>query len=147
MVAETISLGILSLPATVSQLGLVPGLIIMVGMGILASYNGYVIGQIKWRFPHISSMSDAGEVLLGAFGREFLGVIQLLLLIFIMASHILTFTVAFNVMTNHAICSIAFGIIATALSLILSFPRTLKNMSWLSIICECDGLIDKVASH
>jgi amino acid permease len=63
MVAETISLGILSLPATISTLGLAPGLIIMISMGILASYNGYVIGQIKWRYPHITSMSDAGEVL------------------------------------------------------------------------------------
>jgi amino acid permease len=44
MVAETISLGILSLPATISKLGLAPGLAIMIGMGILASYNGYVIG-------------------------------------------------------------------------------------------------------
>ncbi|CRG83253.1 N amino acid transport system protein [Talaromyces islandicus] len=134
MVAETISLGILSLPAAISQLGLVPGLVIMIGMGILASYNGYVIGQIKWRFPQISSMSDAGEILMGAFGREFFGIIQLLLLIFIMASHILTFTIAFNVITAHATCSIVFGIITTAISLILSVPRTLRNISWLSIV-------------
>lgn len=131
MVAETISLGILSLPATISKLGLAPGLVVMIGMGILASYNGYVIGQIKWRFPQITSMSDAGEILMGGFGREFFGLIQLLLLIFIMASHILTFTVAFNVMTTHATCSIVFGIISTALSLVLSVPRTLKNISWL----------------
>ncbi|KAJ5673776.1 hypothetical protein N7462_009215 [Penicillium macrosclerotiorum] len=112
MVSETISLGILSLPAAIAGLGLVPGLIVLIGFGILASYTGYVIGQFKWRYPHISSMADAGEMLMGRFGRELFGTAQLLFLVFIMASHILTFTVALNVITNHATCSIVFGVVA-----------------------------------
>ncbi|KAH2633794.1 hypothetical protein KXW54_003672 [Aspergillus fumigatus] len=134
MVAETISLGILSLPAAVGTVGLAPGLAILISMGILASYNGYVIGQIKLRFPHITSMSDAGEVLLGPFGRELLNAAQILLLIFIMASHILTFTVAFNVMTGHATCSIVFGVVGAVISCLLSLPRTLEKVSWLSLV-------------
>lgn len=47
MVAETISLGILSLPAAVAHLGLVPAIIILLSMGMLASYTGYVIGQVS----------------------------------------------------------------------------------------------------
>jgi hypothetical protein len=136
MVAETISLGILSLPAAVGAVGLAPGLAILISMGILASYNGYVIGQIKLRFPHISSMSDAGEVLMGPFGRELLNAAQILLLIFIMASHILTFTVAFNVITGHATCSIVFGVVGAVISCLLSLPRTLEKVSWLSLVCE-----------
>jgi amino acid permease len=53
MVAETISLGILSLPAAIAGIGLVPGLILLIGLGLLATYTGYVIGQFKWRYPHI----------------------------------------------------------------------------------------------
>lgn len=136
MVAETISLGILSLPAAIAGLGLVPGLIILLGLGFLATYTGYVIGQYKWRHPHISSMADAGEVLMGRFGRELFGTGQLLFLIFLMASHILTFTVALNSITGHATCSIVFGIVGLILSLILSLPRTLEKMSWLSLVCK-----------
>jgi amino acid permease len=55
MVAETISLGVLSLPAALSVLGIIPGLILIVFLGILASYTGYVIGQFKIRYPHVHS--------------------------------------------------------------------------------------------
>ncbi|KAJ5896233.1 Amino acid transporter transmembrane [Penicillium subrubescens] len=79
MVAETISLGILSLPAAIASLGLIPGLIVLIGLGVLAY---------------------AGEILIGRFGRELFGTGQLLFLIFIMASHILTFTVALNTITG-----------------------------------------------
>ncbi|KAA8649321.1 uncharacterized protein ATNIH1004_005222 [Aspergillus tanneri] len=133
MVAETVSLGILSLPAVVAVLGLVPAVILLLGIGLLATYTGYVIGQFRWRFPHIQSMADAGEVLLGKVGREFMGTGQLLLLLFIMASHILTFTVAMNSITNHGTCSIVFGVISMAVSCILSLPRTMTNVSYLSV--------------
>ncbi|CAI7586175.1 unnamed protein product [Penicillium bialowiezense] len=134
MVAETISLGILSLPAAIAGLGLVPGLIILIGLGLLATYTGLVIGQFKLRHPHISSMADAGEVLMGPFGRELFGTGQLLFLIFLMASHILTFTVALNSITGHGTCSIVFGVVGLVLSMILSLPRTLEKMSWLSLV-------------
>lgn len=81
-------------------------------------------------------MADAGEVLMGGFGRELFGTGQLLFLIFLMASHILTFTVALNAITGHATCSIVFGVVGLILSLLLSLPRTLEKMSWLSLVCE-----------
>lgn len=135
MVAETISLGILALPAAVAGLGLAPAIIILFGMGALASYTGFVIGQFKARYPHITGMADAGEVLMGAFGRELLGVGQMLLLIFLMASHVLTFTVALNTLTEHGTCSLVFGVISMVVSCVLSLPRTLVKMSWLSLVC------------
>lgn len=47
MIAETISLGILSLPSVLATIGMVPGVILIAGLGILATYTGYVIGQFK----------------------------------------------------------------------------------------------------
>lgn len=67
------------------------GVILIAGLGCLATYTGFVIGQFKLRYPHVHNMADAGEVMLGAVGREIFGVAQLLFLIFIMASHILAF--------------------------------------------------------
>ncbi|RMJ27929.1 hypothetical protein PHISP_01197 [Aspergillus sp. HF37] len=134
MVAETISLGILALPQAMARLGLGPGLAILLGTGAIASYTGFVIGQFKARFPHISSMADAGEVLMGRFGKELVGGGQMLFLIFLMASHVLTFTIALNVLSEHGTCSIVFGVVAMLLSCALSLPRTLEKMSWLSLV-------------
>ncbi|KAL4792198.1 transmembrane amino acid transporter protein-domain-containing protein [Aspergillus venezuelensis] len=133
MVAETISLGILSIPKAIAGLGLAPAIVILLSMGLVASYTGYVIGQFKWRYPHVVSMADAGEVLLGRFGREILFTGQMLFLIFLMASHILTFTVAMNTLTDHGTCSLVFGVVGLVVSLVFSLPRTMKNMSWLSL--------------
>ncbi|KAL3479013.1 transmembrane amino acid transporter protein-domain-containing protein [Aspergillus californicus] len=134
MVAETVSLGVLSLPAAVAGLGFVPAIIILVALGLFATYTGYVIGQFKNRYPHVTNMADAGEVLAGNWGREILGVAQMLFFVFVMASHLLTFTVAMNTITNHGTCSIVFGVVGMVVSFILCLPRTLEKMSWLSLV-------------
>jgi hypothetical protein len=56
MIAETISLGILSLPSVLAAIGLVGGLILVIGLGIIATYTGYVLGQFKLAYPHIHNM-------------------------------------------------------------------------------------------
>ncbi|OQE13288.1 hypothetical protein PENFLA_c051G03026 [Penicillium flavigenum] len=137
MIAETVSLGILSLPSAVAVLGLAPAVILIVGLGIVATYTGYVIGQFKLRYPQVHSMGDAGEVMfhpmgLARFGREFLGTAQLLFLIFVMGSHILTFSVMMDTITDHGTCSIVFGIVGLIVSFICALPRTLRKVSWLS---------------
>jgi len=133
MIAETISLGILSLPSVLASLGLVAGVVLIVGLGILATYCGYVYGQFKTRYPGVANMADAGEVLMGAWGREIFGTAQIIMMIFILASHLLTFTIAMNVITGHATCTIVWGVVGLLLFFILSLPRTLKNVSYLSI--------------
>ncbi|RAK71276.1 amino acid transporter [Aspergillus fijiensis CBS 313.89] len=135
MIAETVSLGILSLPAAVAALGIVPSVIALLGLGGMATYTGYVIGQFRWRYPHVHSMADAGEVLWGPFGRELLGGGLILLLIFVMGSHLLTFSVAMNTMTEHATCSIAFSIVGFVISLLCTLPRTMRGMTLMAIIC------------
>ena len=96
MVAETISLGILSLPKALSVLGMFPGIILLLALGAIASYTGYVIGQFKIAYPHVHSMADAGFVLGGRLGREILGFGQIMFLVLIMGSHILTFGIMMN---------------------------------------------------
>ncbi|PIG85606.1 amino acid transporter [Aspergillus arachidicola] len=133
MIAESVSLGVLSLPATLDTLGFVPALILIVGLGILALYTGYVIGQFRERHPHIHNLADAGEILMGRFGRELFGLGQILFSIFIMGSHIVTFTVMMNTITDHGTCSIVFSIVGMVICLVLSLPRTIKNMTYISI--------------
>ena len=141
MIAETISLGILSLPSVLGTIGMVGGVILLVGLGIIATYTGYVIGQFKLAYPHIHNMADAGEVLfaplgMAAIGREFFGAAQIIFLIFIMGSHVLTFTIAFNTMTGHATCTIVWSIVGLIVLFIFTLPRTLKRVSYFSIGCK-----------
>lgn len=111
------------------------GCVLIIGLGLLATYTGYTLGQFKDAYPHVHSMADAGDVLLGRFGREFMGFAQVIFLIFVMGSHLLTFTVMMNTITEHGTCTIVFGIVGMVLSLALSLPRTLKKVSYLSITC------------
>ncbi|KAG8527873.1 uncharacterized protein KY384_006789 [Bacidia gigantensis] len=134
MVAETISLGILSLPSVLAALGIVPGVILIAGLGIVATYTGYVLGQFKLTYPHVHNMADAGEILLGPVGREIFGAAQMLFLVFVMGSHVLTFSIMLNVLSNHGTCSIVFGFIGLLVSLICCLPRTLLKVSYLSIV-------------
>ncbi|KAJ5682504.1 Amino acid transporter transmembrane [Penicillium macrosclerotiorum] len=134
MVAETVSLGVLSLPAAVATMGLVPSIIVLLGLGVITTYTGYIMGQMKLRFPQITTMADAGEVIAGKFGREFVGACWIIFFIFIMASHLLTFTVAMNTITDHGTCTIVFGIVGMVISFVCSLPRTLEKMSWLSLV-------------
>ena len=101
----------------------------------------------------IHNMADAGEVLGGPIGREIGGAAQTIFLIFTMGSHVLTFTIAMNAITGHATCqsgraserrawadrcpgSIVWAVVGTAILWLLSLPRTLKNVSYLSIACK-----------
>ncbi|KAL3462647.1 transmembrane amino acid transporter protein-domain-containing protein [Aspergillus heterothallicus] len=134
MVAETISLGVLALPRAVASLGLAPALSVLLGLGAVATYTGYVIAQLKWKYPHVSSAADAGQLLFGKAGRAVFFWSNMMYLVFIMASHLLTFTVAMNTITRHATCSIIFGVVGLVISCLLAIPRTLERMTWLSFV-------------
>ena len=110
------------------------GVLVIIGLGLLTTYTGYIIGQVKCRYVHIHTMADAGAILFGRFGREILGVAQLLFFIFGMASHILTFSIMMNVLTDHSACTIGFSVIDLLLSFIFTLPRRLQDLSYLSWI-------------
>ena len=103
----------------------------------MAWYTGYVVGQFKLRYPSVHSMADAGDIIAGRVGRELLELGQLLFMIFLMASHILTFTVAMNVITEHGTCTIVFSIVSLVINVIATIPRTMNKVYWMAIVCKC----------
>ena len=150
MVAETISLGILSLPSVLSKVGLIPGIILLLGMGMFATYSGYVIYQFKIEYPWVKSMADAGEVMFAPWGntfkklgREVGGAAQTIFLIFMMGSHILTWTICFDTLTGHAVCNVVWGIVALIVFWMFDLPRTLKNMSYFSVACMYPSILKR----
>ncbi|KAJ6098495.1 hypothetical protein N7467_000030 [Penicillium canescens] len=146
MVAENISLGILSLPSAVATLGIVPAFLIILGLSAISWYTGYIMGQFKQRYPQVHSMGDAGELLLGPIGREVFYVGQLLFIIFLMASHILTFSVLLNTITNHGTCTIVFGVVGLIVSFLGALPRTAEKVFWMSTISALSILIATIVT-
>ncbi|GIJ99584.1 hypothetical protein Aspvir_001718 [Aspergillus viridinutans] len=134
MICESVSLGVLSLPAAVATLGLVPAVILIVGLGLLATYTGYNIGLFRERYPQIQNLADVGEILMGPFGRELFGLGQFLFFIFVMGSHLLTFRAMMNTITEHGTCSIVFSVVGMVISMVLSIPRTMKGLTWISFV-------------
>ena len=113
---------------------LISGIILILGLGILATYTGFVIGQFKLAYPQVHNMADAGYVMAGRWGREIFGAAQILFLVFVMGSHILTFSIMLNVLTGHGTCSIVFGFVGFIVCLICTLPRTLKRVSYMAIV-------------
>ncbi|KAM0795059.1 transmembrane amino acid transporter protein-domain-containing protein [Usnea florida] len=119
--------------SVLTSIGIVPSIILILGLGIIATYTGYVIGQFKLAYPHVHNMVDAGEVTAGRIGREVFGAGQILFLVFVMGSHILTFSIMMNTVTSHGTCTIVFSIVGMIVCLVLTLPRTQRKVSYMAI--------------
>ena len=60
MIAEIVSNGMLSLPSSLAVVGIVPGIIIIVFLGIFATYTSWLLVKFKMRHPEVHNMGDAG---------------------------------------------------------------------------------------
>ena len=115
-------------------------LLLIMGLGCLATYTAYVYGQFKLEYRHVCDMQDAGRIIGGKRFGKILGTVllvgQILVLVFIMAAHLNVFATMMNVLTKHATCSIIFSVIGLVVSFLLGLPRKLHAISYLSIVCE-----------
>ncbi|OGE58250.1 hypothetical protein PENARI_c001G11428 [Penicillium arizonense] len=100
LIVEAIALGTLSIPSSFATLGMVAGIICTVGIGLVAIYTSYVIGQVKLAYPEITNYADAGRLMGGRVGYEIVSVMLGLQLTFLTASHCLTGTIALQVVTQ-----------------------------------------------
>lgn len=142
MVAETVSLGILSLPSVIASVGLVPGIVLILFVGALATYSGLVIGQFVLKYPHVQNFGDAGEVIgrpmgCGRFLQEFFGWAQTIFQVFVMGSHLLTWTICLNTLTDSSMCTMIWAVVGLAIFFILNLPRTFKQAKWMSVASFC----------
>lgn len=134
LLVEAIALGALSIPSAFATLGMVPGVIVCIGLGFVAIYTSYVVGQVKLRYPEVSHYADGGRLLMGRFGYELVGAMFCLQLVFLVGSHCLTGAIAFNNITNDAICSVAFGFVSAIILLILAIPPSFSEVAILGYI-------------
>ncbi len=141
LIVEAIALGSLSLPSTFATLGMVAGVICTVGLGLLAIYTSYVVGQVKLKFPLIHHYPDAGKVLfgrlgpvMGRIGYELINFMLILQLLFLTGSHTLTGAIAWIDITQSNICSVIFAVVSAIILFLLAVPPSFTEMAILGYI-------------
>ncbi|RYP13929.1 hypothetical protein DL767_010521 [Monosporascus sp. MG133] len=134
LIVEAIALGSLSMPAAFATLGMVAGTLVCVGIGLVAIYTSYVVGQVKLAYPEVAHYADVGRLLMGKFGYELISVMFVLQLTFLVGSHTLTGTIAFLNITNNGACSLVFGVVSAIILLLLAIPPSFAEVAILGYI-------------
>ena len=142
LIVEAIALGSLSLPSAFAALGMVAGTICSVGLGLLAIYTSDIVGKVKIMFPDAAHYADAGRLVgqkvggkfWARFGYELVGGMFALQLILLVGSHCLTGTIAWNNITEHATCSVVFGVVSAIILLALAVPPSFAEVAILGYI-------------
>ncbi|KAI1172344.1 transmembrane amino acid transporter protein-domain-containing protein [Nemania sp. FL0916] len=134
LIVEAIALGSLGMPQAFATLGMIAGTILCVGLGVLAIYTSYVVGQVKLKYPSVQHYADAGRLMMGRFGYELLGVMFVLQLTFLVGSHTLTGSIAFLNLTDNGACSIVFGVVSAIILLLLALPPSFSEVAILGYI-------------
>lgn len=131
---EAIALGSLSLPKAFATLGMVPGVISSIGIGIVATYASYEVGAVKVKYPHVEHYGDIGRLLLGEWGFWIITVVFILSIALTVGSHTLTGIIALTNITQSDICSVIFGLVSTIILLLLAIPPTFADIAILGYI-------------
>ncbi|PYI01245.1 amino acid transporter [Aspergillus sclerotiicarbonarius CBS 121057] len=134
LIVEAIALGSLSIPSSFATLGMVAGVIMTVGLGFIAIYTSYVVGQVKLKFPEVAHYPEAGRLMFGRVGYEIVYVMLGLQLLFLTGSHCLTGTIAFINITDSGICSVIFAVVSAIILLLFAIPPSFAEMAILGYI-------------
>ncbi|EXA43637.1 hypothetical protein FOVG_08542 [Fusarium oxysporum f. sp. pisi HDV247] len=132
MMKTQIGLGILSIPSAFHALGLIPGLICLLVIGGITTWSDYIIGTFKLKHREVYGIDDAGGILFGRFGQEFLGISFALFTIFASASGILGISISFNALSMNGTCTATFVAVAAMIVFLCASIRTLGRISWLA---------------
>lgn len=131
LVLTTTQLGLatVSLPSILMALGIVPGLIAIIGFGLLSWYGGFQLLQFYRKHPHVVNIVEAAGIVGGKPFAILTGVLVLVQLLFTCSSAIVTMSIALNTISRHAICTVGFMAVASIFFYIICLPRTMKFVS------------------
>lgn len=133
MIAEIVSNGMLSLPYSLATVGMVPGLVIIVFLGVFATYTSWLLVDFKLRHPEVHTMGDAGFIMFGPIGREVLSFGTLCFAIFACGGQLLAGQVALAALSNNKLCLMLYTGIFAVPTLLCSLPRTFHGLGWISV--------------
>ena len=109
MITEIVTYGTLSLPYSLAVVGIVPGIILIVFLGVFALYTALILIKFKINHPEVHNMGDAGYILfgpLGWLGREILSAGTLLFAIFAVGGQLLAADAALGSLSDNKLCQL-----------------------------------------
>lgn len=133
MIAEIVSNGMLSLPSSLAVVGIVPGVIIILFLGIFATFTSWILIEFKLRHPQVHSMGDAGFILFGPIGREILAAGTIIFAVCATGGQLLAGQIALAELSDNKLCLMFYTGLFAIPTLIFSLPRTLDKLSWMSV--------------
>ncbi|KAL9093944.1 MAG: hypothetical protein Q9165_003867 [Trypethelium subeluteriae] len=74
MLKTQIGLGVLSIPQVFDSLGLIPGIICLLVVGVMTTWSDYIVGRFKLRHADVYGIDDVGRKLFGRIGYEIFGI-------------------------------------------------------------------------
>ncbi|GAA5917671.1 hypothetical protein JCM6882_008317 [Rhodosporidiobolus microsporus] len=137
-----IGLGVLNIPDVFHTLGLAPGIICLLVIGILTTWTDYYIGIFKLKHPQVYSVADCGDLIGGRVVRELFFAMVWLLFTCIAGSALLGISTALNAISLHATCTAVFVAVGAIVTIPIASLRTLGGIKWVGWV----GLASMVIS-
>lgn len=135
LIVKAIALGSLSIPSAFASVGMVAGVILTVGIGLIAIYTSHVIGQVVVKYPHVKHYADALKLIWGRFGYELCGAMFCCYIILLVGSHTLTGTIAFiRIVDDTALCALVWGVVSAVILFLLALPPSFAEFAILGYI-------------
>ena len=123
------------MPSAFASLGMVAGVIMTVGIGLIAIYTSYIVGQVKLKHPQVEHYADAVGLMWGRWGYEITSMMFVLFLVLLTGSHVLTGTIAWiRIIDKPDLCALAWGVISAILLYCLALPPTFHEFAILGYI-------------
>ena len=147
---DQVCLAIMAQTWSLSVLGWVPGIITMVGAGIFFWITSITMHKYIMKYPQIKDICDFGYY---AFGRskiayEFTGFMLLTNNILLVGFHVLTGAKVLNTLSDHSQCTLVFSVIVMLMGILMSTPRTLRHVSYMSMFSgkfhPCHAVFDTI---
>ncbi|EAL91688.1 putative neutral amino acid permease [Aspergillus fumigatus Af293] len=127
--------GILSIPSVMYDLGAFPGAVNLVGWCVLNAYGAIVLGNFRNSYPGCHSIVDMVHLAGGRWGplmREIVGVMFVLAYVIVASSGIIGVSAAFNALSRHAMCTVYWSLVSTAIVALFASVRKFAHVGWLT---------------
>lgn len=135
LAGDQVCLAIMAQTWSLSVLGWVPGIITMLISGVLFYITSMTMHKFIMKNPQIRDICDFGYYVFGKsrIAYHFTAFMLLANNILLVGFHILTGAKVLNTLSDHSLCTVAFSVITAVMGIVLSLPRTLKHVSFMSM--------------
>ncbi|KAF1932701.1 putative amino acid transporter [Didymella exigua CBS 183.55] len=143
LAGDQVCLAIMAQSWSLSVLGWVPGIITMVLAGILFYITSLTMHAFIMKNPQIKDICDFGYHAFGQSRVAYEATALMLLLnnVMLIGFHILTGAKILNTLSDHSLCTVVFSVIVTLMGIVMSLPRTLRHVSFMSMVsAACMGV-------